>query len=109
MSYIRRLESTSISGTNDTICCAIRCCISFLPYQFSIFDDVGRLTALKVRLTINQRFVVCWDVYKLIRLVAIQRVIVSKNIAGVHSFLNETLDDSQANNIIKNLIFFVYK
>ena len=33
----------------------------------------------------------------------------SKNIAGVHSFLNETLDDSQANNIIKNLIFFVYK
>lgn len=61
-------------------------------YQFSIFDDVGRLTALKVRLTINQRFVVCWYVYKLIRLVAIQRMIVSKNIAGVHSFLNVTKD-----------------
>ena len=70
---------------------------------------MGRLTALKVRLTVNQRFVVCWDFYKLIRMVAIQRMIDSKNIAGVHSFLNETLDDSQANNIIKNLIFFVYK
>ena len=59
-------------------------------HQFSIIDDVGRLTALKVRLTINQRFVVCWDVYKLIRLVAIHRMIDSKNIAGVHSFLNVT-------------------
>ena len=48
-----------------------------------MFDDVGRLTALKVRLTINQRFVVCWDFYKLIRLVAIHRMINSKNIAGV--------------------------
>ena len=70
---------------------------------------MGRLTALKVRQIINQRFVVCWDFYKLIRLVAIHRMIDSKNVAGVHSFLNETLDDSQANNIIKNLIFFVYK
>ena len=28
-------------GTNDIICCVIWCHLSFLPHQFSIFDDVG--------------------------------------------------------------------
>ena len=46
MCYRRWLESTCIFGTNDVICCAIWHYLSFLPYQFSIFDDVGGLTAL---------------------------------------------------------------
>ena len=41
MCYIRRSESTSIFGPNDVICRVIRRHLSFLPYQFSIFDDVG--------------------------------------------------------------------
>ena len=39
--YIYRLESTNIFCTNDFICRAILCHLSFLPYQFSIFDAVG--------------------------------------------------------------------
>ena len=41
MCYKRWSESTSIFGTNDIICRAIWCHLSLLPYQFSIFDDVG--------------------------------------------------------------------
>ena len=41
MCYIRQWESTSIFGTNDVICCAIWRHLTFLPYQFSIFDDMG--------------------------------------------------------------------
>ena len=38
--YLRRSESMSIIGTNDVICRAIWRCLTSLPYQFSIFDDV---------------------------------------------------------------------
>ena len=38
--YLRRSESMSIFGTNDVICRAIWRCLTSLPYQFSIFDDV---------------------------------------------------------------------
>ena len=41
MCYIRQSESMSIFGTNDVICCAIWCHLSFLPYQFSVVDDMG--------------------------------------------------------------------
>ena len=34
-------ESTNIFGTNDVICRAIWCHLSFLTHHFSIFDDVG--------------------------------------------------------------------
>ena len=49
MCYRRWLESTCIFGTNDVICLLLMSIwhyLSFLPYQFSIFDDVGGLTAL---------------------------------------------------------------
>ena len=49
MRYIRQSESTSIFGTNDVIiCCAIWHHLSFLPYQFWIFDDVGGWQPWKV-------------------------------------------------------------
>ena len=38
--YLRRSESMSIFGTNDVICRAIWRCLTSLPYQFSMFDDV---------------------------------------------------------------------
>ena len=41
MRYLCRSESTCIFGTNDVICHAIWRHLSFRPYQFSIFDDVG--------------------------------------------------------------------
>ena len=41
MCHIHRSESTSIFGTNDVICREIWLHLWFLPYQFSIFDDVG--------------------------------------------------------------------
>ena len=41
MRHIRRSESTSIFSTNDIICRVIWPHLSFLPYQLSIFDDVG--------------------------------------------------------------------
>ena len=41
MCNLRRLETTSIFGTNDVICHVIWRNLSFLPYQLSIFDDVG--------------------------------------------------------------------
>ena len=41
MCYICWSESTKIFCTNDFICCAIWRHLSFLPYQFSIFYDVG--------------------------------------------------------------------
>ena len=41
MCYIRRSESTSIFGTNDVIFRVIWRHLSFRPYQFSLFDDVG--------------------------------------------------------------------
>ena len=49
MCYICRTESTSIFGPNEVIYRAIWHHLSFLPYQFSIFDDGGGgkgLTAL---------------------------------------------------------------
>ena len=39
--HIRRSESKSIFGTNDVICRVIWPHLSFRPYQFSIFGDVG--------------------------------------------------------------------
>ena len=41
MCYIRQSESTSIFGTNDVICRAVWRHLSFLPFQFAIFNDVG--------------------------------------------------------------------
>ena len=41
MCDIRQSKSKSIFGTNDIICRAIWRHLSFLPYQFLIFDDVG--------------------------------------------------------------------
>ena len=41
MCHIHRSESTSIFGTNNVICREIWLHLWFLPYQFSIFDDVG--------------------------------------------------------------------
>ena len=41
MCYTCLSESTNIFGTNDVICHAIWCHLSFLTHHFSIFDDVG--------------------------------------------------------------------
>ena len=42
MCYIRQSESTSTFGTNDIINLSCEMMSSIiLPYQFSIFDDVG--------------------------------------------------------------------
>ena len=41
MCHICQSESMSIFGTNDIICREIWLHLWFLPYQFSIFDDVG--------------------------------------------------------------------
>ena len=41
MCYTCWSESTNIFGTNDVICRAIWCHLSFLTHHFSIFDDVG--------------------------------------------------------------------